>query len=84
MLQALATLSQTGESFDLFDLVRLCRERPFRVLRGLEMLRVSGLLHPRRLRLSLAGLAVAAACGAVRAPSARTAPRHPQRTSRAA
>jgi len=86
LLQALATASQGVDLFDLFEFSKQSRERPFRVLRALEELRARGLIHPRKLRLTLAGLAVAAACGALEAPvqSVRFVPRQAPRPSRAA
>jgi hypothetical protein len=63
LLQALATLSQSGDNFDLFDLARASDQSLYVVLRGLEDLGSLGLVEQRRLRLTLAGLAVASALG---------------------
>lgn len=71
LLQALATASQSGHTIDLIEISEQCEEPPLRLLRGFQELRELGLVHPHRLRLTLAGLAVAAACGAMETPARR-------------
>jgi hypothetical protein len=71
LLQALATASQSGETIDLIEISAQCGEPPLRLLRAFQELRALGLVHPHRLRLTLAGLAVAVACGAMETPAQR-------------
>ena len=71
LVTALASLSQIGDKFDIFDLAAACGGDFFQVLRGLDDLASRGLADRRRVRLTLSGLAVAAALGAVRSSAAR-------------
>jgi hypothetical protein len=68
---------QNDESIDFIDLCEGVGSRPYSVLKALGSLGRAGLVDPRRLRLTLDGLAVAAA---IARPAARAAasPREPQ------
>jgi hypothetical protein len=61
LLKLLFVSCQRDESIDFMDLCAGCRARPYALLRALHALADGGLVDPRRLRLTLAGLAVASA-----------------------
>jgi len=61
LLKLLFVRRQSDEVVDFMDLCSASRSRPLAVLRALGALAEAGLVDPRRLRLTLSGLAVATA-----------------------
>jgi len=61
LLACLFVWRQNDEIVDFMDLCAAVRARPYGVLKALRALGQAGLVDPRRLRLTLDGLAVAAA-----------------------
>ena len=61
LLQVLFVRRQNNEIIDLMDLCAGTGARPHAVLKALQALADAGLVQPRRLRLTLSGLAVASA-----------------------
>ncbi|MEO8180151.1 MAG: hypothetical protein ABI895_15050 [Deltaproteobacteria bacterium] len=59
LLHLLFVRRQNDEIIDFMDLCTASRARPYAVLRALQALGSAGLVDPRRLRLTLSGLAVA-------------------------
>jgi hypothetical protein len=61
LLKLLFVRRQNDEIINFIELCTASRARPYAVLRSLQALGHAGLVDPRRLRLTLAGLAVASA-----------------------
>jgi len=61
LLHVLFVRRQNDEVIDFMDLCIGTRARPHAVLQALQALGAAGLVDPRRLRLTLSGLAVASA-----------------------
>jgi hypothetical protein len=59
LLQVLFVRRQNDEITDFMDLCTGTRARPYAVLEALQALGDAGLVEPRRLRLTMSGLAVA-------------------------
>jgi transcription initiation factor IIE alpha subunit len=60
--------AQADEKGDIFDLAQACDTSLFSILKALQKLDREGLVDARRLRLTLSGLALAAAFSRARAP----------------
>jgi hypothetical protein len=86
LLAQLFRNGQTGVNADIIDVARSCEASVLAVLKASVILERAGLVDARRLRLTLPGLAVAAAFAqpGAEAPAGRQPARSPSRARHAA